>query len=408
MKRVFIIFGWLIVIFLFTCCGRQVQKQIAIHEIQFEQGGKGILPSLYSTGNSLYLSWVDTLPDSSASLALSELNGSVWAPSQELARGKNWFINWADFPTISVNKDFVFSHYLQNVNSAHMAYDIKFGIQKFGTTRGAFNHLNQDGTASEHGFVSVIPFTDTTFFVSWLDGRNMGEGHGHVHDRNLGAMNVRAAEIAFDGTVRNEVVLDHMACTCCQTTATLTSHGPVVLYRDCTLDNIRDIVITRKIGDRWTEPRPIHLDNWKIEGCPVNGPRADAMNDDLAVAWFTEANGTAKVLTVFSKNGGETFESPILVSDNKPLGRVDIVMINNKEAIVSWMETEGEQTYLYAQKINNAGEKGTPICVTAISANRKSGFPQMETLQGKVYFAWTDYKGNSASIKTAFVRFDEF
>ncbi len=360
------------------------------------------LPGLYATDKKLYFSWIDTVSmPGKSKFSIAELRDTTLYSPVTLAVGENWFINWADYPSMVVNGNHVLAHFLANSPGTNkMAYDIKYGVQDLATPSEHFQLLNTDGTQSEHGFVSMLPLTDTSFFITWLDGRNMAGGHDDQHSGHTGAMNVRAAEVNLYGKVRSEVILDHMACTCCQTTAALTSSGPVVLYRDCTIDNIRDIVITRKIGEDWTEPRPVHLDGWKIEGCPVNGPKADATGDTIVVAWFTGAQGKAKVNVAFSFDAGATFSVPRTVSNTYPLGRVDVKMLDSNQAIVSWMESQGDQTFLYAQRVaSDLTIPGKPVKIAKVSSSRKSGFPQMEIMNDKVYFAWTDPERADAVVK---------
>ncbi|MEI2822700.1 MAG: hypothetical protein V9F02_04640 [Chitinophagaceae bacterium] len=96
--------------------------------------------------------------------------------------------------------------------------------------------------------------------------------------------------------------------------------------------------IVRLIDGKWTTPKPIFTDNWKIEGCPVNGPRIDAIGNSLAVAWFTSPDKNAQVNIVFSNDGGATFNSPLRIDEGKGIGRVDVVMLDENTAVVSWME----------------------------------------------------------------------
>lgn len=367
------------------------------------------LPTLRSVDDRLYISWVDTISSAGqASLLFSSINDTIIQTPITLACGENWFINWADYPTVAVAGKKVLAHYLQNHSGAKsMAYDIKFGLQDLQGTAAEFRLLNTDGKAAEHGFVSMLPLTDGSFFVSWLDGRAMAGGEGgHHHSHSQGAMSVRVATINPQGAVSGEAVIDHRACTCCQTTTALTDQGPVVLYRDCSIDNIRDIVIARRIGEQWTEPRPIHLDGWKIEGCPVNGPKADAIGDALAVAWYTGAKGQPAVKVAFSEDAGETFIEPIVLSKELPLGRVDLQMLSNRQAVVSWMESEGDDTFLYAQKVDSNGQTGARVKVDQVSSARKSGFPQMEIQGDKLYFAWVDPAGSGSTIKIAYMPLD--
>src|SRR5690606_40682603 len=62
------------------------------------------------------------------------------------------------------------------------------------------------------------------------------------------------------------------------------------LYRDRTVDEIRDIHVARLEDGAWRTLPAVHADNWKIAGCPVNGPAIAATGNDAVVAWFSAAN----------------------------------------------------------------------------------------------------------------------
>jgi len=65
------------------------------------------------------------------------------------------------------------------------------------------------------------------------------------------------------------------------------------------------------------------------------------------------------------------------------------------------METKGEETFLYAAGMDQAGEMGDALQITRVDPSRKSGFPQLEVLAGQVYFAWTEVVGDSKNVRTA-------
>ena len=83
------------------------------------------------------------------------------------------------------------------------------------------------------------------------------------------------------------------------------------------------------------------------------------------------------------------------------IGRVDVALLNEDWGVVSWMETKGEQTFLYAAGIDQIGEMGAALQISAVDPSRKSGFPQLEVLGGQVYFAWTEVVGEDKNVRTA-------
>lgn len=403
---------FLSILLVLMSCRINTKKELMIDLISFADSSNAILPHLVSDQDQLYLSWVDSSSHAHTELKYAKLEDGHWGKPVVLSSGTNWFMNWADYPMISVNNGFLLSHYLQNSGTKGMAYDIYYRVSKLGqANQEKFKPLHNDNTATEHGFVSMLPMSDSTFLIAWLDGRNMAShNHGsmHSHEHAAGEMSVRIAEVNLQGELKNETVVDEMACTCCQTTMSMTESGPVLMYRDCSEDNIRDISIVRLINGNWTKPVSIHQDNWFIQGCPVNGPKSDALGSSLAVAWYTAANDKPKVQVVFSKNSGESFQKPFLVSDGEVVGRVDLSMISGDEAVVSWMETINKETFLFAAKVTEKEGLSNRVEIAKMSSSRKTGFPQMERLGDDLYFAWMDINDKGSKLKTAVVPIQKF
>jgi hypothetical protein len=173
-------------------------------------------------------------------------------------------------------------------------------------------------------------------------------------------------------------------------------------------DETRDISIVRMVNGNWTEPKAIYNDNWKIKGCPVNGPKAYALNNNLVVAWFTAADNQPKVNVTFSEDGGESFDTPIQISETDAMGRVDVLLMDHENAIVSWMEIVENEAQLIAVKVHKSGKKSTPVVICSLDSSRKTGFPQMELVEDKVHFAWTDLSDEITMVKTVYVQLNSF
>ena len=344
---------------------------------------------LLSTDKDLFISWTEQVLDSNF-LYVTKLEGGSWSNKKLITKGTDWFVNWADFPSISYNNlsNSIFSFHLQKSSEETFSYDVNYHINSKETWKD-MNKIHDDNTFSEHGFVSSIPYKDG-FMVSWLDGRNTyGVGdHGHAK----GAMTIRSAVLDFNGNIVSQNVIDEMVCECCQTSMAISGDIPIVVYRDRSEGEIRDIYYSRYIDSNWTEPHPIHNDGWQINGCPVNGPNVDSYGDNVVVSWFSASNGRPKVNLKFSTDNGRTFGDKILIDevDNSPLGRVDIELISETEAIISWLSTVDGKGKLLIRKIKTNGEIGPIKVVDEISTERSTGFPQIEKFNDDVYISWTD------------------
>ena len=362
-----------------------------------------------SPQGQVLFSWTAFINDSTDALQFAALEKDQWGQARTIAEGTDWFVNWADFPALASfpeNDDQLLAHWLEMRAEGTYDYDVHLTISTDGGQNWGSSFIpHRDSIAAEHGFVSMVPLEKERIFVSWLDGRNTkGEGHdhgGHDHGQGAGAMTIRAAEVAADGSLHGEVVLDERVCDCCQTSAALTDEGPVVVYRDRSAEEVRDIAIVRRVAGSWTEPQAVHADGWKIAGCPVNGPVVKASGKMVAVAWYAAPKDTGEVKVAFSYDSGATFEAPIQVDHGKPLGRVGLEIMDDESVVVLWMEQENEKASIRAREILADGTSGDEILIAQTEASRQSGFPVMCKYDDSLYFAWTVVGEVSSEVQTA-------
>lgn len=370
-------------------CTNSEKKSVAASPVELASPASDSCaePFLFSDINGVvYLSWIEKIGKDSK-LKFSSLSNEQWAEPVVVAAGNDWFVNWADYPVIAGDGNGnLIAHYLEKSAPGKFTYDIKYKTSSDkGMTWSDARILHEDGKQAEHGFVSMIPYGDK-YFLSWLDGRNAAAMEGMGHEGHHGEMTIRGAIVTKDGKKENDWELDNRVCDCCQTSAAITANGPIVVYRDRSPDEIRDMSIVRLVNGVWTEPKTIYPDQWKIAGCPVNGPKADAIGNNLAIAWFSMPDNSGQVNLLFSENGGESFGKPIRIDEGNPIGRVDVLMLDENSAMVSWME--GAE--IKVVKVNKNGKKETSISIASSAESRSSGFPQMTRAGDKLIFAWTD------------------
>ncbi|HEX5731860.1 MAG TPA: sialidase family protein [Blastocatellia bacterium] len=357
------------------------------------------------TSGRVFLSWVEKVGEKRHRLQFAVRNGARWSEPQTVAEGDNWFVNWADFPSLVALPDqTLVAHWLVKSAADTYAYDVNIS-RSTDSGRSWSKPLtpHRDGTKTEHGFVTLVPMADGRVGAVWLDGRNMKEGGHDGHDSHGGDMTLRFATIDARGRISEEALLDARVCECCQTSAAMTQEGVVAVYRDCSDKQIRDISIVRLHKGRWTEPRTLHADNWKIEGCPVNGPSVAASSRQVAVAWFTAANDSPRVNLAFSTDAGANFGNAIRVDDGSPLGRVEVVLLGDGAALVTWLERTEKGAEIRARRIRADGSRDEAIIVAESAAARASGFPQVVSSGDELFFAWTE-AGASPRVRVASMR----
>jgi hypothetical protein len=379
------------------------EKKFAIHktEMQVATHHSGEPNLFISKEGEIYLSWVEYMNDSTDVLQFSQLENDSWTEPTEIARGDDWFVNWADFPSlISVDKNYMSAQWLQKSALGTYDYDVKIALSMDrGQTWNPAIIPHRDGVNAEHGFVSMLPTPEGKTFAVWLDGRNTKK------DTN-NAMTLRTAEIDKDGNITEEKELDNRVCDCCQTGATWTDRGPVVVYRDRSEDEIRDIALVRKDNEEWTEPKPLYEDNWKIAGCPVNGPSISSKGSKVAVAWFTMSEDIPKVYTAISNDYGASFNLPLRIDEESAIGRVDVEIIGDKVFVV-WMENAEENAHIMMKTISSNDKISEAYQLGVNSQSRSSGFPRLSGSQENIVIAWTDATDSIKVVRTYKLEIDE-
>jgi len=343
-------------------------------------------PQLSVSARGVVLSWIERA-NGNATLKFAGSTPSGWSDARTVASGRDWFVNWADVPSVVRLKDgALVAHWLQKSGPGTYAYDVRLSHSTDdGRTWSSSFLPHHDRTPTEHGFASMFDAPGGGLGLVWLDGRAMTGGHeGH------GDMSLRFASFTRDWKQTADAPLDIRVCECCPTTVAMTSDGPLVAYRDRSPTEVRDIYVTRLENGQWTEPRAIHADGWQVPACPVNGPALSARNRDVAAAWFTATGNQPKAFVAFSSDAGRTFGSPIRLDDEGTLGRVDVELLPDGSAAAAYVEFADKRASFRVRRIARDGTKSAPVTIAGIGGTRTSGLPRMALHGNALYFAWID------------------
>jgi hypothetical protein len=347
-------------------------------------------PSLTTHEGALYMSWMKQAGgQTKVMMAIRTAQG--WSEPRLVHQGVDLFVNWADFPGIAVFQDGTIAvQWLREIGPSSFDYQIEIALSHdAGATWGQPLIPHDDRSHAQHGFVSMLPAGRETLAVIWLDGQAYGADDNEalaVPD----AMQLRTTTLTRDGVLGPDVAIDLQTCSCCQTSLAATADGTILAaYRDRTEREIRDISVARLTDGGWQRPVSVHDDGWELSGCPVNGPAIAADGEIAAVAWFTGANDVAAVKVAFSDNAARSFGAPVRIDRGNPVGRVDLELLDDGTALVSWVEwIEGDEVLTLCRVDRKAG----CIAREQVATNRAGAsvnFPRMTRLGRDIYLAWT-------------------
>ncbi|MDP2322276.1 MAG: sialidase family protein [Acidobacteriota bacterium] len=370
--------------------------------------GTSAQPQLTVSSRGVLLSWIERTGDL-ATLKFAERTASGWTDARTVASGRDWFVNWADVPSVMrLPNGTLVGHWLQKSGPDTYAYEVRLSYSKDdGRTWSPSFIPHHDGTKTEHGFASLFPLGDGLGAI-WLDGRNMKSAGGHDEHGGGGVMTVHFGRFDKNWKQVEESVVDARVCECCPTAATVTSEGVIAAFRDRSDGEIRDIYTSRLANGKWSEPAAVHADGWKIAACPVNGPALSAAGRNVVASWFTVKGDAVKgeqgqAYLAFSSDAGRTYGAPIRVDDGGSLGRVDVALVpDGSAAVVTWIEFADQRSQFRARRIDRTGARSAPVTIAGLAGGRSSGYPRMALNGRELVFAWTEsVAGGAMQVKTA-------
>ena len=158
-----------------SSCSQTADQSTAFQEsfnVVSPDQGDASLPFLHvGDDGHLYHSWVEQL-DTITYFKYSKWMDGQWQQAMTITKGNDWFVNWADYPMISVSSyGSTLAHFLKKSSEGTYSYDVNMLVKKEDIWTNPFvPHF--DATLTEHGFVSMVPLSEDRFQVAWLDGRN--------------------------------------------------------------------------------------------------------------------------------------------------------------------------------------------------------------------------------------------
>lgn len=368
---------------------------VTVEPLAVPAGAQTTYPQLTASARGVILSWMEN-EATAPTLKFAERTGAGWSPARTVAASDNWFLSAADVSTVMRMSDgtLVATTY-PAVDPSIEAYDLRLSYSRDeGKTWSRLITPHHDGTKTQHGFASPFEMPGGGLGLIWLDGR-------------AGDMSLYFTSFDKAWQQSAERAVDDRACECCQTSVAVTSDGPLVAFRDRSPREIRDIHASLMTEGKWSQPRPVHVDNWRIEACPVNGPAVSARGRQAAAAWFTVKDDQGQAYAAFSEDAGRTWGDPIRLDDGIAEGHVDVEILEDGAAVATWVEYAQERSQFRMRRIDASGATSASVTIQNGETGRVSGYPRVARQGNELIFAWaesTPGTRDERAVKAALVR----
>jgi len=351
--------------------------------------GAGSLQPNWSVApdGSAVFSWIEPSQGGAFALKYAVRHAGAWSPAVTIAANRHFFHHPAEMPeVIALPGGHWFAHWVESPGGDSDAEYVFVSSSTDGSHWTTPLQAHHDRSPVQHGLASMIANADGTGSIFWLEALKGEDNPVSLKRTIVDAAGKEISEETIDGDV----------CGCCPTAVTKASKGLLVAYRAHTKDNIRDIAVTRLENGHWSPGKIVHADNWEIEACPTNAAAVAAKGDHVAVAWYTDAQGSHRNEMAFSNDSGSTFTKPVILSTGHAFGYTAMAMDEDGGAIVSWLEQSPEGAKVLIRHVTAAGVAG-PIVEVAKGGKMALGYPKLSHNGNDTYVAW----GNPKHVETA-------
>ena len=306
---------------------------------------------------TVWLSWIEPAAAGATALRCATLDSAtlLWNAPRTIAQGRDWLVSEADPPSLTVEPAgrltatwLVQAPTSSPPGAGHPPHHPRTGSTALisqsndrGVTWSPPVSLTRESTAV--GFVSLQALGDDRVLAAWLDGRGKNGDHG--------ARQLFSRVVGGNGP---DWLLDDSVCECCQTTLARFADGSALLaYRGRTAGEVRDVHVARLQDNHWSAGRLLSSDDWRIAGCPVNGPQLAAHG-----------------------------------------GRAVAVMLADGSVLATWLEGAGDQPGLWLRRITPGFESGQAVRLGPLNPAHVTGFPRITLVK--------DYDATPAQLAVAF------
>jgi hypothetical protein len=373
---------------------------------------------------SVYVAWAEHLPGGRADVFLApldkegQLKGNVTRVNPNLGEAKMWH---GDPPTVITAPDGAIYVGWTRAQAKGHATDICLSASRDGgRSFEAPVKVNDDQKQVAHGMHSLAMAPNGRVYVAWLDERNISAppAEGKMKQSEMSKSSKTTKEgsakkthkhhemnrevfVAFstDGgrtfSPNQQIAKD--ACPCCKTSLAVDPSSRVYAsWRQVLPGNLRHIAVasSKDGGNTFSSPVIVSNDQWEINGCPVSGAAMTAGGDGiLRVLWYTAGEaGKPGLYSAESRDGGLTFgPRKTFASSN---GRGTPVFIRSNDHVVAvWESNDGDLSILSAAQLLADGQT-----TTTASLIRGGELPSGAMTDEHLFVAYVSYKDNLHSI----------
>lgn len=351
-----------------------------------------------------YVAWVNHNANSQSDVMLARYDsegatsGSPVMVNQQTGVATAWR---GDPPSVAVADKSVYVLWTARVESdGKKGTDLYFSVSHDqGKSFASPVKVNDDKLPGAHGMHSLAVANDGKIYVAWLDERNIVQpkpskhagGHHMESNREFFVAHSTDGGKTFSA---NRKVAENV-CPCCKSALAVSPDGTLYAsWRQVLPGNFRHIAVASSTdgGASFSSPVIVSDDKWMLQGCPVSGPSLSAdASGTLKVVWYAAGENDAPGLYFAeTRDKGRTFSPRSLVMQENVKGTPALVSANDR-AVAIWQGSVGQQPETKIRELGSAQ-------AAAVSVATNAELPSGVLSKGKLFVAYITKVGEKRSV----------
>lgn len=327
---------------------------------------------------SVYVVWVEHRGGKEADVWLSHFDGEekpLGSPTRvnpDAGQATAWR---GDPPTIAVSPDgtIYVGWTARDEGAAHASTLYLSTSRDGGRSFGPPSKVNDDAKPGVHGMHSLAVSGDGRVYVAWLDERNVApkpspaNAPSHMHTESNREV-FFASSVDKGRTLSPNVRVTSEVCPCCKTSLAVADDGRVYVgWRQVLPGDYRHIAVASTVngGKTFSSPVVVSDDRWQLSGCPVSGAALSVGADEaLHVLWYTAGEaGSPGLYWSESRDGGRTFSTRRALAEMGGRGTPVLLKGEEGDLIAVWEGEDGAAPAAMSVRLDGDGRTTTPSVV---------------------------------------------
>lgn len=373
-----------------SACARYFKKDSPILarmaepvRVSLENGDAAEPVAAAARDGTAYVAWVEHRAHKEADVFVAHLDGeghATAAPVRVNAKAGEATAWRGDPPTLAVAPDgTIYIGWTARAGTEGHGSDLYLSTSRdSGLSFAPPVKVNDDSVPGVHAMHSLAVSSDGRIHLAWLDERNLvpavadqsstGQKKMEHMERNREVFTSFSTDGGRSFAPNRRVAVE--ACPCCKTTLAVGTNARVYVgWRQVLPGEYRHIAVSSSAdgGETFSSPVIVSDDQWVIPGCPVSGPALSVAADGaLSVLWYTAGErGTTGLYWAESRDTGRTFSERKLFVGGQAFGTPLLLANAASKLFVIWGDNDGNAPRVVAAPLLTGGKASAPVATSA-------------------------------------------